>query len=161
MNDDERALADQPLDDLDAEILARLAEALDDIDPMPAHLTREIKAALTWAALDAELAEITEFEPALRSDPASEAEPIDSVAFTSSQLSFMVRLSGEPGARRVDGWVTGGGVLVELQVGGQVLSAESDVHGRVEWTGVPDGPLRFLIHPPGATRPVITPQIDM
>lgn len=161
MTDDESTLADQPLDDVDVEILARLAEALDRIDPVPPHLTREIKSALTWAALDAELAQITDLEPALRSDLASEAEPVDSLAFTSSRLSFMVRVSGDPGDRRVDGWVTGGGVLVELRVAGQVLAAESDVHGRVEWTGVPEGPMRFLIQPPGTGRPVITPQIDM
>ena len=161
MNDDEVTLAAQPLDDVDAEILARLAETFDRLDPVPPQLTADIKAALTWAALDAELAELSDLEPSLRSDRVGEAEPIDSLAFTSSQLSFMVRISGEPESRRIDGWVTGGGVLVELQVGGRVLAAESDVHGRVEWTGVPTGPIRFLIHPPGAARPVITPQIDM
>lgn len=161
MNGDETRLAGEPLDDVDLEILARLGTALDEADPVPEHLTGEIKAALTWAALDAELAQITDLEPSVRADRAGEAETIDTLAFTSSRLSLMVRVSGESGARRVDGWVTGGGVLAELHVAGLVLPLESDAHGRLVWTGVPDGPIRFLLHIPGEQRPVITPLVDM
>lgn len=161
MNADETRLAGGPLDEVDLEILARLSDALDEADPVPEHLAGEIKTALTWAALDAELAEITDLAPSLRADHDGDAEAVDTLAFTSSRLSLMVRVSGEPGARRIDGWVTGGGVLAELHVAGQVLPLESDAHGRLAWTGVPDGPMRFLLHIPGDERPVITPLIDM
>ena len=131
MNADETRLAGGPLDEVDLEILARLSDALDEADPVPEHLAGEIKTALTWAALDAELAEITDLAPNLRADHEGDAEAKPRHAGVHQQPAWPHGPGvGGAGSTRIDGWVTGGGVLAELHVAGRVLPLESDAHGR-------------------------------
>lgn len=166
MNGDERdgasaldVSAAEPLDQLDDLVLARLRDAFALIDPPPPRLADETKVLITWSQLDAELALLTEDAAvALRG---TQLDTVDTVTFTSSWLSLMISVSDDLDARRVDGWITGGGLQVELHVGSEVRVAESDAQGRLVWPDVPPGPMRFLIHPAGSQRAVITPVVDI
>lgn len=152
---------EQPMDDLDSEILQQIHDLFDVLDPAPPELAADVVVAVSLAALDAELATLQdESELALRT---SGAASTDAVTFTSSAVQLMVSATDD-GADllRIDGWVTGGGVQVELLRGGDSDAAVSDAHGRLVWRAVPRGAVRFLIHPPAAdSRPVLTPVIEL
>lgn len=151
----------QPMDELDEEILEQVLDLFDALDPPPADLTEEVVVAISLAALDAEIATLQdESALLLRTTGAS---PTDAVTFTSSAVQLMVSTSEDEGdSLRIDGWVTGGGVEVELMRGTESTPAVADAHGRLVWRGVPRGQVRFLIHPPASgARPVLTPVIEL
>lgn len=156
----------EPLDDLDEAILGQVREVHDTLDPPPADLAERVKFALTLAALEAEVADLQELAPAgVRSDVGYAVT--DTVTFTASSMSLMLTITPDPSVReartvRVDGWVTGGGVEVELSVSTDRRATTSDANGRLTWEGVPRGRARFLIHPPArGARPVVTPSIEL
>ncbi|HMR49498.1 MAG TPA: hypothetical protein PKE40_04985 [Arachnia sp.] len=150
--------ADEPMDARDLELLASIAELFDEIDPPPAELDEDVLVALALAGFDAELATLLpQPEPALRG-----SAPVDSITFTSSTLQLMIQSSFDEEGLRIDGWITGGGVTVELHAGGIVRAEVSDAHGRLVWRGVPSGSLRFVLRPPDPdAKPVITPVIEL
>ena len=70
-------MTDDTLDDVDVTILDELRALLEIIDPMPEHLADNVKFALTVAALNAEIAELTAHEAvALRSADLALAQSI-------------------------------------------------------------------------------------
>ena len=149
-----------PLDDSDELLLAAIAAAQADQDPVPAGLLERVRFALSVELMNAELAALQTASPAGARgvDPAV----TDTLTFTASGLSLMVVLSEADGGVRVDGWVTGGGVRVEARSADAVDVQVSDATGRLTWAEVPHGPLRFLIHPPRpGQRPVVTPAIEV
>ncbi|MEO7588818.1 MAG: hypothetical protein ABIS84_12415 [Arachnia sp.] len=148
------------MDALDGQILAQLSSLFDTLDPPPDGLADDVLFALSLAALDAELATLADASALqLRT---SSATPTDTVTFTSSALQLMVSATRQDEGLRIDGWITGGGVVVELILGTTSRTATSDVHGRLVWLAVPVGPIRFLMHPPdGTSRPVLTPVIEL
>ena len=149
-----------PMDALDGVILGQLSSLFDVLDPPPEALADDVLFAISLAALDAELATL-EDTSALQLR-ASSAVQVDTVTFTSSALQLMVSIAAQDGALRVDGWITGGGLAVELLCGTASITATSDAHGRLVWSDVPQGPIRFLIHPnDGRSRPVLTPVIEL
>lgn len=157
MNDN----ANSPIDALDVEILGQLAELFDVIDPAPTGLADESVFALSMVALDAELAILQDTsELSVRADGATST---DTVTFSSSSLQLMVSSTmDDDGLLRIDGWVTGGGIEVELLEGSSSTAATSDVHGRLVWLRVPRGPIRFLLHPPAAdAKPILTPVVEL
>lgn len=156
----------EPLDDLDRQILTELRTGVETLDPAPLDLGERMRFALTLAALEAEVAELQELSGAgVRSDTGYAVT--DTVTFTSTSISLMVTVTPDVAPRgattaRVDGWVTGGGVVVELSVGGDRHLATSDTNGRLTWEGVTRGRARFLIHPvTKGARPVVTPTIEI
>lgn len=151
---------DEPRDGLDDEILGQLRSLFDTIDPPRPELADDILFALSLAALDAELATLEDAsELMLRTDSAT---PTDTVTFTSSALQLMVSTTPDDDCLRVDGWITGGGLVVELISGATSHPAVSDANGRVVWRGIPHGPVRFLMHPADAeSRPVLTPVMEL
>ncbi len=148
------------VDTVDEDILSQLAALFDVLDPPRDDLADDMLFSLSMASLDAELATLEDVSLlALRT---SSAAPTDTVTFTSSALQLMVSATSEDGALRVDGWITGGGLEVELISGTTCHTATSDVNGRLVWSAIPHGPLRFLMHPPDVdSRPVITPVIEL
>lgn len=148
---------DEAMDAFDMGVLASIAELMDEIDPPPADLDENVLVALAVASLDAELATLQQPEVALRG-----SVPVESITFSSSTLQLMIQATVDEDGLRVDGWVTGGGIVVELHVGGHTLSTVSDVHGRLVWRAVPSGPMRFVLRPddPDA-KPVVTPVIEL
>ncbi len=148
----------QHMDWIDEDILAQLGALFTVLDPPSETLAEDTLFALSMASLDAELATLQETSLlAMRADVTT----ADSVTFTSSALQLMVSASSEGDALRVDGWITGGGLKVELISGATSYTAISDVHGRLVWDSVPRGRLRFLMHPANEdSRPVLTPVIE-
>lgn len=151
----------QPMDGLDVEILQQLHDLFDVIDPPPAGLAEEVVVAMSLAALDAEIATLQDqTELALRTAGASST---DAITFAGSSVQLMVSVSDdEDDTLRIDGWVTGGGIRVELLRGTEATEAVSDAHGRMVWRRVSHGQVRFVIHPPAPdSRPVLTPVIEL
>lgn len=153
--------AEEPMDEVDVDLLNQLSELFDVLDPAPDDLPDEIVFRISLAALDAELATFQDTSAlALR---AAGAASTDTVTFTSSAIQLMVSATDDvDDLLRIDGWVTGGGVEVDLLQGTSSVTATSDAHGRLVWRGVQRGPVRFLIHPPAPeARPVLTPVIEL
>jgi hypothetical protein len=167
MTTDDTLLAESPLDDHDRVILTALRDLHIRMDPVPHGLTGRVKFELTLAALHAEIAELERPSFAGVRQDSQRYTLTESVTFTSSTLSLMVSFgpgdeSVEPAGVRVDGWVTGGGTVVELRVGDRSLTATADDHGRFVMDNVPHGPARFILKPVSAgDRPVITPVIEL
>ncbi|MBA2694386.1 MAG: hypothetical protein ACR2FV_15980 [Ornithinimicrobium sp.] len=158
----------EPLDEVDHQILRHLRLVHEEIDPPPEDLAERMKFALSWAALEADVAQLQELSGAgVRAEAAYGVT--DTLTFTADSLSLMVTVTvtHEGGAReggtvRVDGWVTDGGRLVELSVGTARYPATADLNGRLVWEGVPRGRAQFLIHPLGeGARPVVTPTVEL
>ncbi|RMB59616.1 hypothetical protein [Tessaracoccus antarcticus] len=154
------ASLDPPMDGLDEMILGQLACLFDAVDPPPAGLADDVLFTLSLAALDAELATLADASALqLRTSAAS---PSDTVTFTSSALQLMVSATPDGDGLRIDGWITGGGLRVELIAGTTSWSATSDVNGRLVWHGVPHGAIRFLMHRDDeGSRTVLTPLIEL
>lgn len=156
----------EPLDEVDHQILRHLRLVHEELDPAPVDLAERMKFALSWAALEAEVAQLQELSDAeVRTEAAYGTT--DTLTFTADALSLMVTVTHEGGPReggmvRVDGWLTDGARLVELSVGTARYPATADPNGRLVWEGVPRGRAQFLIHPlvEGA-RPVVTPTVDL
>jgi hypothetical protein len=155
----------EPLDDVDRMILAELRGLHDELDPPPEDLAERVRFALTLAALEAEVAELQEQSSLAQVRSEQLYATTDTLTFTSSSLSLMVTVTPDTtdyDLLRVDGWLTGPGIVVELSVGTQRLPATSDANGRLVWEGVPRGRARFLIHPASeGARPVVTPTIEL
>lgn len=151
---------DPPMDALDELLLGKLADLFDIVDPMPSALADDVLFALSLAALDAELATLE--DASMLQLRTSAASPSDTVTFTSSALQLMVSATPDEDGLRIDGWITGGGLRVELIAGTTSRTAMSDFNGRLVWHGVPHGAIRFLMHPAdGEDRAVLTPVIEL
>jgi hypothetical protein len=149
---------EQHMDDIDLAILDALHETLTLADPVPPHLVGDIEFNLSLAAMNAELAMLADEAVGVR----AAAENADSVTFTSSTMTLMVVIGRDDGQLRIDAWVSGGGITVELIQGADRTPAVSDVNGRASWFPVQAGLARFLISPiTSGGRPVITPAIEL
>jgi len=152
------------LDDVDAEILGRLAAIIERVDPVPAGLVDRIGLALTIDALHAEMAELRLIgapDLALRSDqPSIEA---GTITFTTDVLTVMISIHAEADRVRVDGWAAPAGELaVELHQGGLVHRTTSDADGRFSFSDLGRGPARLVLRrPEDPDVPVVTPQIEL
>lgn len=156
-------LAAEPLDELDARILAGIADVLSAVDPVPSGLVDDVKFALTVQAMHAEVAELQRVgaETALAR---SEYTRTQTLTFSAEALSVMVTMSPIDAAEvRVDGWVTGvdSTVRVELRTDDRTLTAEVDADGRFTIDPAPRGLVRFVFLPAGDVRPVITPTVEI
>lgn len=150
--------ADRPMTADDARVLTLLAEAQDLHDPMPPGLIERISLAVSLELMEAELAVLIAHEL----EPARADTPVDSITFTASSLSLMVTMASVDDGVRVDGWVTGGGVEVELLSGDESFAATSDATGRLTWPTVAHGAVRFRIRAPQpGSRVVVTPTIEV
>ncbi|MFL6152339.1 MAG: hypothetical protein ACJ72B_08140 [Ornithinibacter sp.] len=155
--------AAQPLDDLDRIILDTVADVFRAADPVPEGLTEDIKFALTVQAMHAEVAELQRVgaESALAR---SEYTQTQTLTFSAETLSVMVTISPIDSEEvRVDGWVTGHGspVRVELRAGARTVGALVDDDGRFTLDPAPRGLVRFVFLPEGDVRPVITPAVEI
>ncbi len=107
---------DEPMDDIDLAILDSLHRTLTLADPIPPHLVSDIEFSLSLAAMNAEFALLADEPLGVR---APTAESADSVTFTSSTMTLMVVIGRDDGQLRIDAWVSGGGITVELIQGGR------------------------------------------
>lgn len=155
-------LAAEPLDDVDARLLAELRDVHAHVDPMPGDLLDRIKFAMSVASLEAEVAEIvsTQHLAAVRG---TDYDRADTVTFAGDGLSVMVSIEST-GTSTADivGWVSEGGVEVELRERGRTRTTTADEDGRFVFGRVERGLVNFVLRRPDpAAPPIITPAIEL
>ena len=162
-------------DDLDAmdagdlELLAKVSEMYEALDPTPEMLPDLVLFGLQAVDLDAELARLVESELLTSAGAGSRAvEQARRVTFSSDHLTVMVAVSDRPdGAVRLDGWSTpGGGLSAELRANGITLTTTCDSDGRFVFDEVPAGMVQLTLSPTGESDPaillpVVTPAIKV
>ncbi|MGN0063947.1 MAG: hypothetical protein ACI379_06870 [Nocardioides sp.] len=148
-----------PLDDEDARILALLGQAHDVRDPVPDGLVDRVNFAITVAALEAEVAELTVMT-AERAGVRSEMEMADTVTFSGADLTAMIAIEPEPGGgRRVSGWASATPVSVELRGVEHTVSTRTDDQGHFEFLLAEPGLVHLVLQRLDGTgyRPLVTP----
>lgn len=150
---------DEPMDDLDAAILAGVREYWTSVDPVPPDLVDRIQFALDLANVDAEVSRLTKMEKvaAARGDERSRV-----ITFDSDSLTIMITvLSDAGGVRRMDGWLTPAARhSIELRNDDQTLTTESDESGRFAFGSVPSGLVQLVVRR-DATQTVTTPAFSL
>jgi hypothetical protein len=153
------------LDALDGAVLAAVREVFERIDPVPAGLGDQVKFALTFQALEAEVAELQRLPLESSAVRAVDYARAQTVTFISERLTAMVTITGlDDETVRIDGWVTGGRFTVELRERSRSTSVETDADGRFVFESVARGIAQFVLRPVGPSstpRPVITPSIEL
>jgi hypothetical protein len=151
--------ADEPMDDLDAAILAGVREYWTAVDPVPPDLVDRIQFALDLANVDVEVSRLTELEKvaAARGDERSRM-----ITFDSESMTIMITVvSDAAGVRRMDGWLTPAAChSIELRTDEQTLRTESDVNGRFAFGSVPSGLVQLVVRR-DETQTVTTPAFSL
>lgn len=158
------ALAEQPLDIQDSEILGRVATLFDVADPVPDDLVDRLQFAISMNALEFELAVLQLSSDELLTSRADSTSSVESLTFVSDQLTTTITLSGAgPDRVRIDGWLApGGAAVVELHQGTGQQETTADEDGRFVFLDVPHGLTRFMIRPAAEDgRPVATPAVEI
>lgn len=159
------AASQEPMDDVDFEILDGIRELYAQADPMPADLPEQIKFTLAMRHLEAEAARIVgEDEPRLAAVRGEEQSR--TVTFDSDSLTIMIRIDeNKDGTVRIDGWLAPPLPReIELQTMTDPQRVASDGQGRFAFTRVPHGTARLVVSAPGEDRggpgrPVVTPRL--
>lgn len=161
---DWEAAADGQLDDDDVRTLMALREIWQASDPVPAGLADRARFAMTVAALEAEVAEITTATPQESGVRSTVYDRATTVTFSSDSLSAMITIEAvEDGTARISGWVTSAPATVELRERSRTRETIADSAGRFTFTSVERGLVHLVMrsaHDPLA-RPVITPAIEI
>lgn len=154
---------EQPLDDIDADLLKALREALDAADPMPAGLDERVQFALTVQAMHAEIAELQRLPSELVGARSLDYERVDTVTFTSESMSAVVTISRvDNEAARVDGWIDGEVAEVEIRERNRTATVAVDPDGRFAFAHVERGLVQFVFRfADPDTNPVITPSMEV
>jgi hypothetical protein len=164
-------MTDDVFDDLDADLLARLARLHTRLDPPPADLGERVRFAIALDDLDVEVCRLATEE--LVGAGARGVDRTRTVTFDSTSLTIMVSIA-DAGTRgvRVDGWLAPPAPLrVELRTGADLAGAASrsvlaDDVGRFVFDGVGRGLAQLLVHPvPGCgidlAATVVTPSLTL
>lgn len=155
---------DGALDDLDLRALATLRAVWQASDPVPSGLAERAKFAMSVAALEAEVAEITTTTAELAGVRTTAYDRAGTVTFSSDRLSAMITIEVVDGTKaRISGWVTTGPTAVELRERSGTQETTTDEAGRFTFASVERGlvhlVMRRLDEPDG--KPVITPAIEV
>ncbi|MFC8503397.1 hypothetical protein ACFUC1_13625 [Pedococcus sp. NPDC057267] len=155
---------DGVLDDLDLRALATLRAVWQASDPVPSGLADRAKFAMSVAALEAEVAEITTTTAELAGVRTTAYDRAGTVTFSSDRLSAMITIEVVDGtSARISGWVTTGPTAVELRERSGTQETTTDEAGRFTFASVERGlvhlVMRRLDEPDG--KPVITPAIEV
>jgi hypothetical protein len=153
------------LDGEDLTILGEVLEVFDRLDPVPASLGDRVKFALTVQALEGEVAQLQRLSAEGAGVRSVDYARAQTVTFTSDSLTAMVTISAlDAETVRVDGWVTGGRVEVELRERSRSSFLETDADGRFVFERIARGLAQFVLRPLDSgiqARPVITPTIEL
>lgn len=154
--------ADAALDDIDEQILRRMAEMYSEADPVPPDLEVRSQFAITLDALHAEVAELQRWGAESLATRAEAPTGVETITFSSSSLTTMVTVSpAGAGTVRIDGWAApGAGLPVELRLEGGSEHTVADEDGRFVFENVPRGLAQFVLRPMGG-QPVITPSLQL
>jgi hypothetical protein len=149
---------DGPIDDLDREILDRLAR----FDPPPADLDERVLFALALDDLEIEVARLSAEQ--FTGSGARASERTRTITFDADSRTVMITVVERPdNLVRIDGWLAPGGALrVELRSPepAPARTVTADEAGRFVFDDVPHGLVQILVHAPGADGPrVVTPSL--
>jgi hypothetical protein len=153
--------ADLPLDGVDRAILDRLAAVHTLLDPPPGDLDERVSFAIALEGLDAEVARLSEQQPA--GSGARGTERTRTITFDADSRAMMITVSDhQDGTVRIDGWLAPSAPLrVELRLPepAPLRAVTADAAGRFAFEGVPHGIAQLLVQPPedGALPRVVTP----
>ena len=169
----EAELAAGALDPADERVLAMLARASDEFDPVPAGLVDRVQFALALDEVYDEVARLQRMtEPAdlVGARSAEAAEQVCRITFTADAATVMVTLTPSgPGQVRVDGWLAAAGDLpaagwsVRIRADGRNWQADVDADGRFSVDAVPRGLAQLVFAPPAQAdrHAVITPTFEL
>jgi len=158
------ALAAEPIDDEDLQALATLRSILQASDPVPSDLAERAKFAMSVAALEAEIAEITTTTAELAGVRSTDYDRAGTITFSSEQLSAMITIELVEGTNaRLSGWVTTGPTHIELRERSRTQETTTDDAGRFTFTSVQRGLVHLVMRrlDDPQSRPVITPAIEI
>jgi len=158
------ALAAGPIDEQDLRALATLRSILQASDPVPSDLAERAKFAMSVAALEAEIAEITTTTPELAGVRSTDYDRAGTITFSSEQLSAMITIELVEGTNaRLSGWVTTGPTHIELRERSRTQETTTDDAGRFTFTSVQRGLVHLVMRrlDDPQSRPVITPAIEI
>lgn len=161
---DWEAVAAEPLDDQDLHTLATLRSILQASDPVPSGLAERAKFAMSVAALEAEIAEITTTTAELAGVRSTDYDRAGTITFSSGQLSAMITIELVDGSTaRLSGWVTTGPTHIELRERSRTQETTTDDAGRFTFTPVERGLVHLVMRrlDDPQSRPVITPAIEI
>lgn len=156
--------ADEPIDDFDLKALATLRSIWQASDPVPSGLAERAKFAMSVAALEAEVAEITTMTAEAAGVRSTVYDRASTVTFSSEQLSAMITIEVvDNGTARVSGWVTNGPTHVELRERSRTQETTTDDEGRFTFASVERGLAHLVMRrmDDEGARPVITPAIEI
>lgn len=162
--DDWELAADEPIDDFDLKALATLRSIWQASDPVPSGLAERAKFAMSVAALEAEVAEITTMTAEAAGVRSTVYDRASTVTFSSEQLSAMITIEVvDNGTARVSGWVTNGPTHVELRERSRTQETTTDDEGRFTFASVERGLAHLVMRrmDDEGARPVITPAIEI
>ena len=158
-------LAEEPLDADDLRALAALRAIVSASDPVPSGLAERSKFAMTVAALEAEVAQITRAGAETAGVRTTTYDRAQTITFTSAHLSAMITIEQVDGGRaRISGWVSADGpTAIELRERSRTQSTETDAEGRFRFTTVERGLVHLVLRRLDLpdSRPVITPAIEI
>lgn len=155
--------AAEPFDEEDAALLARLRAVYDRHDPPPAGLTDWVTLALSLDDIDVQVGRLTSELTAVATRAGEDSA--STITFENSDLTIMLRLEERgDGQLRVDGWIAPAAEYdVEIHIGGRVLTASADEHGRFAVALVPRGLAQLVLRPfrspPGGGRATVTQSV--
>jgi hypothetical protein len=166
MNDDDLdRLAQEPLDADDLRALATLRSIVSASDPVPSGLAERAKFAMTVAALEAEVAQITRASAETAGVRSTTYDRAQTITFSSAHLSAMITIELIDGGRaRISGWVAADGpTAVELRERSRTQTTETDSEGRFRFATLERGLVQLLLRRLDLpdSRPVITPAIEI
>ncbi|HYS41999.1 MAG TPA: hypothetical protein VEO01_40795 [Pseudonocardiaceae bacterium] len=163
MDSVEARSANEPLDELDARILAGVRSLWDALDPVPSTLVDQIQFATQLESVDFEVLRLTE---RMRFEVARGEEQSRLITFDSDSLTIMIKIDlNRNGTVRVDGWLTPpASHPIELRVTDGSLTTTSDDGGRFALDGIEPGMAQLVVRPAGTVpgdqgRTVTTPSI--
>jgi hypothetical protein len=163
MDSVEARSAGEPLDELDARILAGVRSLWDALDPVPSTLVDQIRFAMDLESADFEVLRLTE---RMRFEVARGEEQSRLITFDSDSLTIMIKIDlNRNGTVRVDGWLTPpASHPIELRTTVGSLNTASDDGGRFALDGITPGMAQLVVRPTGTVlnggeRTVTTPSI--
>ncbi|WP_287961990.1 hypothetical protein [Phycicoccus sp.] len=160
MTGDER-LADQPIDDIDLEILAQMRRGLEEVDPMPEGMTDRIQFALTVALLEAEVANMVS-DAALAGVRSDDYDRATTITFASDGFSATISVeTGRGGQLSMHGWTSEPGAEVEVRERARTQRTVADEHGRFAFASLQSGLVNLVFRRTGGPPPVITPALEI
>ncbi|ROS76766.1 hypothetical protein [Cellulomonas sp. PhB143] len=151
----------EPMDDVDEQLLADLARLYAAVDPVPEGLALRSLFTATLAGLESEVLELVDAPAALATVRGEAPVEARTITFTSESATIMITLSPDDGGVRVDGWVAPAGELqVELRSPGEVRRTTTDHDGRFVLTRTGRGPASLVVRRPDGTA-VSSPVIEI